>query len=126
MSCSRVNEHSATIHSETHSAYIYSLKLQPLLFDNGTQPYSDLAFIWINNRAAASHLMILFPFPFHSSPASSSYILSFSSYFLLLFFSPLQLFNCCEELQLSKKTELWNYVKSVKRDHIKDTKPGSV
>ncbi len=110
MSCSRVDEHSATIHSETHSAYIYSLKLQPLLFDNGTKPYSDFAFIWIN-RAAASHLMILFPFPFLSSPVSSSYFLSFSSYFLLLLFSPLQLFWRTPAIEENRTVELWEECK---------------
>ncbi len=109
MSCSRVDEHSATIHSETHSAYIYSLKLQPLLFDNGTKPYSDFAFIWIN-------LISWSCFRFLSS-LHPSHPLSFFLFHLIFFSFYSLLSNCFEELQLSKKTELWNYGKSVKKDN---------
>lgn len=47
MSCSRVNEHSAAIRSETGSAYIYLFKSQPLWFDNGSMAYSDFGIILV-------------------------------------------------------------------------------
>lgn len=51
MSCSRVNECSATLHSETCIAYIYLLKMAA--FVNHTKPCHDFGFISINRVALA-------------------------------------------------------------------------
>ncbi len=51
MSCSCVNEHSAVLHSQTHSTFISIMKMQPLRFSNHTKPYCDFGFILMHHAA---------------------------------------------------------------------------